>query len=263
MPEIMITCDDCGVSEGINNATLDLFERGLVTTASIMTNYPALEHACKLFLDYPELESGIHLNLTEGKPVLDNLSLLLDDEGNFLPRSNLIWRSLFPSNSLHKEVRRELKAQFEMLLDYGLQPSHVTTHIHFHAISPYQEIVQELAGQYNCMWIRTYQVSRTLMPFNPIFNPLPTNKFTSPAIPNYLVPLKYWMQQSAHQVAGRIANLSGLVELIVHPSTRQDKTFPSNMTYLPSERHQEQLFLESLWETASFQKLKVSRFRMN
>ncbi len=45
MPELIFTADDCGLTEGINQTVYDLHQQGVISAASVMTNFPAHEHA--------------------------------------------------------------------------------------------------------------------------------------------------------------------------------------------------------------------------
>ena len=61
MRKLIVTCDDCGMSEGINNATFELFEKGIITSATIATNFPATQHALDLLSGHKSLDIGVHL----------------------------------------------------------------------------------------------------------------------------------------------------------------------------------------------------------
>jgi len=45
MQRLIVTADDCGLSEGINQATYDLHKRGYISAASVMTNFPGYRRA--------------------------------------------------------------------------------------------------------------------------------------------------------------------------------------------------------------------------
>src|SRR5437762_4661691 len=75
MKPLIVTSDDCGLSPGINLATLDLHAQGIVSSASVMTNFPSTQHALELFRAYPSLSVGVHLNLSEGAPLTHSASL--------------------------------------------------------------------------------------------------------------------------------------------------------------------------------------------
>src|SRR5438105_9777241 len=98
MTRVSVTSDDCGLSVGINLATLDLHVRGIVSSASVMTNFPSTAHALELFRPYPSLRLGVHLNLSDGVPLsaLSSPSALTRADGRFRPLLSLLTRSLRP-----------------------------------------------------------------------------------------------------------------------------------------------------------------------
>ena len=59
MPRLIITADDCGVSEGINQTIYDLHRQGYISAASVMTNFPAQRHALELLRTCPDLDLAL------------------------------------------------------------------------------------------------------------------------------------------------------------------------------------------------------------
>ena len=162
MKKLIVTCDDCGLSEGINLATVDLYEQGFVTAATVMTNFPAAQHALDLFARYPLLDVGVHLNLTDGFPLtgIETSSELTQRDGSFKPKSMLIMNALIARQSFLDLVEAELTAQIEFFLNRGLQPQHLTTHIHFHCFSSLRKIIYNLARKFDIGWVRNSELRR-------------------------------------------------------------------------------------------------------
>src|ERR1700734_1066609 len=68
---VIINADDFGMSSAVNSAILSGVEQGLVTSTSIMANMPGFEEAVRLEREHDLLRGrvGVHLNLTEGRPL--------------------------------------------------------------------------------------------------------------------------------------------------------------------------------------------------
>lgn len=249
MPQLILTADDCGLSQGINLAALEHYQRGEITAASIMTNFPAHEHAFELFSKYPDLEIGAHLTLSDGRPVTDiaSPSPLTDADGSFRHKVNMYSRLLFPSDTAAVYVRHELEAQLRKFTDAGIQPQHITTHRHFHTVPALRKVVYELAILYKIKWVRAHEFRATLAPYT-VFA-----KAQSPAgnlpfsVPAYLSPLKHWMTRGANEYAERLISVEDTIEMIIHPSLAEDDSFP-DVEYSPAERHEESLFLTQVME---------------
>ena len=82
---LIINADDLGLSVATNLAIRRAFREGVVTSASLMANMPALDHAIEHVIHgSPHLGVGVHLCLTSGRPVLaGQVPLLVDEEGCF------------------------------------------------------------------------------------------------------------------------------------------------------------------------------------
>lgn len=74
MPRFIINADDFGYSRGVNYGIIDAHTDGIVYSATMMVNMPGAQHAVSLAKEHPELQIGIHLTLTCGRAVSDQLS---------------------------------------------------------------------------------------------------------------------------------------------------------------------------------------------
>jgi len=57
---LVVNADDLGLSPGVNDGIIDAHENGIVTSASLMVNRPAAEHAAALLDAHPALSVGLH-----------------------------------------------------------------------------------------------------------------------------------------------------------------------------------------------------------
>ncbi|NWF68319.1 MAG: ChbG/HpnK family deacetylase [Chloroflexi bacterium] len=240
---LLITCDDCGLCEGINEAALRLFHEGLAHSASVMSNMPAAAHALALYRPFPAFNIGAHLNLTEGA-ALTGVSALTDAEGRFL-RIDHIRRLLHTSADFLSAAEAEFDAQMAVFLGAGVQPEHVTTHMHFHVVPALRDVVLRTARRYRAQWVRAYRVRHTLMPRNWLAR-LP-NRYEDGLL-EYLAPVMYWVKTPPQALAQCIAAAGGSVEIVVHPDDAQDPTFPAHIRYPPAARAAEVAYLRQVWQ---------------
>jgi predicted glycoside hydrolase/deacetylase ChbG (UPF0249 family) len=140
MIKLIVNADDFGLSRGVNHGIIDSHLYGIVNSTTMMMNMTGTEHAIQLAKNYPDLKVGVHLTLTCGKPLLDEVPSLVDDNGYFRSLS-----SLKPSDiSLH-ELEREWTAQIEKFIHSGLNPSHLDSHHHVHTLQELHPVVKELS----------------------------------------------------------------------------------------------------------------------
>jgi predicted glycoside hydrolase/deacetylase ChbG (UPF0249 family) len=245
---LMITADDCGLSHGIDRAAIDLHQAGMLSTASLITNFSGIEAAFERYSAYPEIELGVHLNLSEGKPLTEaaRRSQLVRHSGLFHDRFMLFARSFFPSQQLLSIMREELSAQMEVFAQAGIQPAHITTHHHFHSMPALRNIIKDLAQEYQVNWVRNSQLRLALVPFNPIFSQKIDKSL--PNTPDYLTIVQIWREYPPEKLRDAILRLNGWLELVVHPCLAQDPTYPSDVIYSPAERQLEVEYLQRFFE---------------
>ncbi len=249
MQQLIITGDDCGLSEGINHAAARLHECGHLTAASIMVNFDATTHAFDLFKAYDRLEVGIHLNLSDGFPITRpaSPSPLTRSNGQFHRRIISMLRTLVPTSSFLELVETELHAQMECFISYGRPPAHITTHRHFHISPALREIIIKLAREYQVPWLRAYRLSASVVPNNWFHSRhIEEDEYPDVTMPDHLVSIKSWMGRDPQQLAEVLHTLEGVAEIIVHPGLQQDETFPANVDYSPAERYQETQYFEQV-----------------
>ena len=129
----MIHADDAGLSHSENMATIEGLKEGCINSYSIMAPCPGFQQIADFALEHPQFDYGIHLTLTcEWKnykfgPVapLEKVKSLADSNGNFYPT-----RDLLNTNASAVEIEKELIAQIEKALNYGLKPTHLDCHMY-------------------------------------------------------------------------------------------------------------------------------------
>lgn len=153
---LVVNGDDFGYSDAINAAILRCHREGILTSTTLLVNQPATGAALALAREHPALGVGLHLNLTSGMPVLppEDVPTLVDRRGRFLPFPAQLQR-IGGGWARLAEVERELRAQFEVLIGRGVQPTHVDGHLHVHAYPRVLSIVLRLMREYDVRAMRS------------------------------------------------------------------------------------------------------------
>lgn len=146
MTKVIINSDDFGYSRGINYGIIDAFQKGILTSTTLMTNTPGFEHAVQLKKDHPHLGVGVHLTLTFLKPLRKDVPSLVDANGNFHPQSFYLNEEfIIDQNELYEEWNEQIKKVYQA----GIEPTHLDSHHHVHSFGMNQEVVIELARKYD------------------------------------------------------------------------------------------------------------------
>lgn len=246
MPNLIITADDCGLTEAVNQKTYDLHQAGYISAASVMTNYPAHQHALALFRTCPDLDLGIHLSLTDGHPVSDNNEHhphLLNEDFSFRSNLSLYLRSHFFSAAAADWIRNELDAQMRRFTDAGLRPRHISTHHHFHSIPLLRRIVHELATRYEVRWVRAHDFRASVSPHNFFLRRQQRRERHTFTMPDYVGAVQACSSLPVEKFCARIMRLDGTVEIVIHPAARRDPDFPADWHYGIAPRQAEIQYL--------------------
>lgn len=131
---LIVNADDFGRSPSINQAIVRAHREGILTSASLMVNEPAVAEAVALARENPDLGVGLHLTLVCGRSACPPAGIpdLVDRESAFSDDPFRTGLRYFVRPDLRPQLEREISAQFEMFRATGLKLDHVNGHLHFH-----------------------------------------------------------------------------------------------------------------------------------
>ena len=156
---LIVTADDFGLHEAVNDAVRQATLGGILTAASLMVAAPATEAAVRLALTLPKLRVGLHLVLVDGAAVLPRrlIPALVDSSGRFL--SSMLFNSIcfVASRRVRAQLAAEIRAQFEAFARTGLALDHVNAHKHFHLHPTILEMVLRIGSEFGNIAVRVPQ----------------------------------------------------------------------------------------------------------
>lgn len=150
MKYLIINADDFGLNEGVVRAICELYEEGLISSTSCMTNMPAWPQAAAYLRRHPGLGAGVHLVFNDGYPLLpaQQVAALLGEEGRFASDQQIMW-GVRPGTN--RQLRAELRAQIERFIqDVGRLPDHLDNHCSVSYVRPDRfKVTLDLAREYD------------------------------------------------------------------------------------------------------------------
>ena len=127
---VIINADDCGLDSYRNHAISEAFHKGLCTQTSLIVNTTGCEEAVAIskkmgFFD----KVCLHLNLTVGCPLTDNIKYLSEfcSEGMFNGKFHHEIFTRF-SKKYSDIIKEELNAQVLRFFEYGFPMRHIDSH---------------------------------------------------------------------------------------------------------------------------------------
>ncbi|MCC0648763.1 chitin disaccharide deacetylase [Clostridioides sp. ZZV15-6598] len=145
MTKIIINADDFGYCEAVNYGIISAHNNGIVKSTSMMANMPGVEHGVKLLKENKDLNCGVHMTLSCGRPLLSNLKTIVDKEGFFIRR---ITDEIIKKMD-YDEIYRELCAQIDRVKGLGVDISHLDSHHHIHTLVNLKPVIEKIVNKYN------------------------------------------------------------------------------------------------------------------
>jgi predicted glycoside hydrolase/deacetylase ChbG (UPF0249 family) len=141
---LIVNADDFGRTAGINRGIVEGHRQGVVTSASLMVNYPAALEVPALAKDNPELGVGLHLALTGGVPALplQQVRTLVDGQGRLPAKPEGL--AMADPREILAEARAQLRRFREIM---GRMPTHFDAHHHAHRQAMVLDAVITLAWE--------------------------------------------------------------------------------------------------------------------
>lgn len=157
--KIILNADDFGISDDTVDATIDLFEKGILNSATILLGMPATGRAIEYAKKNTQFSYGIHLNFVdEGKPVLSPqvVPSLVNKKGRFYP-SDAVRKSLLLNKFSPLEISLETIEQVNYLKDNGVPVSHIDSHGHIHKLPTFAKAIFSVKKYLGISKIRNVQ----------------------------------------------------------------------------------------------------------
>jgi predicted glycoside hydrolase/deacetylase ChbG (UPF0249 family) len=133
---ILLNADDYTLNPDVDRAILALADAGRLSAASVMTNMPGWPgSAAALSTRAPGLALGLHLNLTEGRPLSAQARTAMTvGDGDFASLSRLLMKALAAQLD-YGVVAAEVRAQLDAFSDaLGRLPDFIDGHQHAHIL---------------------------------------------------------------------------------------------------------------------------------
>ena len=145
--KLIINADDFGLSKSISDGIIEGIKGGYITSTSIMANMEYAEYAIKEALNNNINCIGLHINLTVGKPIIENINLI-DDDGKFLYNRKQIENPKLT----YEDAYNEIVAQINKVEEYSnglIKIDHLDMHHHLNGNENITKATIDVAKEYN------------------------------------------------------------------------------------------------------------------
>ena len=140
--KLIVNADDFGRSTPINQGIIEAHQKGIVTSASLMTTREGFEEAVHLARQNPRLGIGLHLDLDHFFEVEHGVGRLIRYKDNSLPLS---------------AIADAAEVQLKAILKTGLRIGHLDGHHHSHLRPELFATIAGLTAKYKIPCIRYFK----------------------------------------------------------------------------------------------------------
>jgi hypothetical protein len=153
-PCLIVNADDFGYFRCVSRGILACARRGIVTATGVFANAPDLAEQAAWLRECRQLDTGVHLNLTDGVPMTGQMREKLSRWSGRFPRKFSLAACVLSGWITPGEVRREWAAQVERCLELQLRPRFLNSHEHIHMLPLLFPVARELAASFGIAHLR-------------------------------------------------------------------------------------------------------------
>jgi chitin disaccharide deacetylase len=238
-PGLIITADDFGLHESVNEAVERAHREGVLSAASLIVAAPAAVDAIARARALPSLRVGLHLVLADGQAILPHAIIpdLVDAAGRFGNRMVRDGVRFFLLPRVRRQLATEIRAQFEAFAASGLSLDHVNTHKHFHLHPTLLRLIIDIGRPFGLRAIRWPNETRTPLLLKP-WLALLRRKLSAAGIEHndYMVGIEHSGKFDEATLLDTLARLprNGIGEIYLHPALISGAEIGASM---PTYRH--------------------------
>ena len=237
---LIINNDDAGMSHSSNIGTFEGFEKGVITSSTIMVPCPWFSEIVEYAKANPKRDFGIHLTLTSewkyyrwtGIAPKESVKGLYDPNGYLWGSIEDVYKHATPKHALI-----EGRAQIQRALDAGINITHIDSHMGTYQLNPeYMKVYFQLASEFNLPLRMASQKTMEKFGFGNLRKEYAekglvfTDFFIYDELQNYKEVKSFWTDI--------VKNLKpGVTELYIHASKMSDEL--KSITYSSKTRAEE------------------------
>ncbi len=151
MIRLIVNADDYGYFPEVSRGIREAAQFGTVTATGVLVNGASFEADVNVLSEVPELEVGVHLNLTHGRPLTEAMRRRV---GGIFPDKWRLFVGLGAGALPLDLVQAEWDAQIRRCLALGLRPAFLNSHEHVHMWPALRRLAMALGVDHGIRHIR-------------------------------------------------------------------------------------------------------------
>ena len=242
LKRLIITADDFGLSEAVNEGIERAHRDGVLTSASLMVAGAAAADAVRRAKELPTLSVGLHLVVIEGPAVLPpgQIPDLVDATGRFPSEQFRLGCNYAFRPAVRAQLAAEIRALFAAFAATGLALDHADAHKHMQLHPTVGKLLVNIGREFGLRAVRVPaepQAARALHAWSRVFRGQARRAGMAVA------DAVFGIAGSGHMTIDRMLRLvpqlpDGVSEIYCHPALHRDATIAALM---PGYEHEAEL----------------------
>lgn len=156
MKQLIVNADDFGLTEDVNRGIIIAHRDGILTSTSLLANGPAFEQAVTSSRNAARLSVGVHLNLSQGRPVspANRISSLVNEHGELHLSPLQLWTKILRRQLNLDHIHTECRAQILKVVNADVAPTHLDGHLHVHLLPQLSPVLIQVAHEFGIRHVR-------------------------------------------------------------------------------------------------------------
>mgnify|MGYP001245500160 CR=1 FL=1 len=154
MGRVIVNADDFGAFRCVSRGIVDAAQDGVVRATGVMACAPDLEWHVRLLEEIPHVDVGVHLDLTRGPPLTEELRLHALWRGGNAPSAARVIAAVLRGALATSVVEEEWRAQIRRCRSFGIVPRFLNSHEHVHALPALHAVALRLAAEHGIRHVR-------------------------------------------------------------------------------------------------------------
>lgn len=151
---LIVNADDYAYFRGVSRGIIEAAACGIVTATGVFANAERFDEDTPALRDCTMLDAGVHLNLTDGRPLTPDMRKRLVRWGGRFPGKFVMARAVLIGTVAVKDIEVEWRAQIGRCLDAGLKLQFLNSHEHIHMLPLLFPLLQVFADEFRIPHIR-------------------------------------------------------------------------------------------------------------
>jgi predicted glycoside hydrolase/deacetylase ChbG (UPF0249 family) len=151
---LIVNADDCGFYACVSKGVIECAKQKVINATGLMANGPNFTNSVKWLEQVPELDVGVHLNITYGTPITASMKKSLRSNGGVFVPAMRMAAMIYAKKIDVAAIENEWRAQIQRCIRAGMAVKFVNSHEHIHMLPVLYDRLMDMALAFDIPYVR-------------------------------------------------------------------------------------------------------------